>query len=98
MKISAKRIGGTVALIVLAAAGLFAYQAIFPPVRSQTAPAAPPPGVPVVVATVGRQSMPIRVDIIATVQTIATVAVRSRIDGYIDKVLVHDGQYVKAGD
>jgi multidrug efflux system membrane fusion protein len=98
MKSSAQRIGGTVALIVLAAAGVFAYQAAFPPVRSQTAPAAPPPGVPVAVATVGRQSMPIRVDIIATVQTIATVAVRSRIDGYIDKVLVHDGQYVKAGD
>jgi RND family efflux transporter MFP subunit len=98
MKISAKRIRGTVALIVLAAAAVFAYQAIFPPVRSQTAPTAPPPGVPVAVATVARQSMPIRVDIIATVQTIATVAVRSRIDGYIDKVLVHDGQYVKAGD
>jgi multidrug efflux system membrane fusion protein len=98
MKISARKIGGTVSLIVLAAAGVFAYQAVFPPVRSQTAPAAPPPGVPVAVATVARQSMPIRVDIIATVQTIATVAVRSRIDGYIDKVLVHDGQYVKAGD
>ena len=68
------------------ATGAVAYQYVFPPVKSQTAPAAPPPGVPVAVATVARQSMPIRVDIIATVQTIATVAVRSRIDGYIDKV------------
>ncbi|HVX29454.1 MAG TPA: efflux RND transporter periplasmic adaptor subunit [Nitrolancea sp.] len=33
-----------------------------------------------------------------TVQTIASVAVKSRLDGFIDKVLVKDGQFVKAGD
>jgi RND family efflux transporter MFP subunit len=32
------------------------------------------------------------------VQTIATVSIKSRIDGYIDRVLVHDGQFVKTGE
>jgi multidrug efflux system membrane fusion protein len=98
MRISAKVIGWTVAVVVLGAGGVYAYQAVFPPVQSKPGPAAPPPGVPVAVATVARQSIPIRVDMIGTVQTIATVAIRSRIDGYIDQVLVRDGQFVKTGD
>jgi multidrug efflux system membrane fusion protein len=52
----------------------------------------------VVVAAVARQAMPVRIEIIGTVQTVATVSIKSRIDGYIDHVLVHDGQFVKAGD
>lgn len=98
MNRSARRVGGAIAVIGLLAAGAVAYQYVFLAVQSKTAPAGPPPGVPVAVATVARQSMPIRVDMIGTVQTIANVAIRSRIDGYIDKVLVHDGQFVKAGD
>ena len=98
MMLSARRIGGAVAVIALLAIGAVAYQYVFPPVKSQTAPAGSPPGVPVAVATVAKQSMPVRVDMIGTVQTIANVAIRSRIDGFIDKVLVHDGQFVKAGD
>ncbi len=98
MKISMKRVRWTVALLAIAGVGGVAYQTLFAPVRSQTAPANPPAGAPVVVATVARQHMPTRIEIIGTVQTIATVAIKSRVDGYIDHVLVRDGQFVKAGD
>ncbi len=42
--------------------------------------------------------MPVELEAIGTVQTIANVAVKSRVDGAIDKVFVKDGQAVKAGD
>jgi len=67
--------------------------------RSQTPVAArPSQAVPVRVATVVQQPAPVRFDTIGTVQTIASVAVKSRIDAVIDKVLIQDGQYVTAGD
>jgi membrane fusion protein, multidrug efflux system len=44
-----------------------------------------------------RQHMPLRIEIIGTVQTV-TVSIKSRVDGYNDHVLVRDGQFVKAGD
>ena len=50
------------------------------------------------VAAVPRRSVPLRIEIIGIVQTIATVSIKSRIDGYIDRVLVHDGQFVKTGE
>lgn len=53
---------------------------------------------PVLVATVVAKPMPVRISTIGHVQTIASVAVRSRVDGQIAKVLVRDGQDVKAGD
>ena len=42
--------------------------------------------------------MPVLFDAIGTVQTITSVAVRSRVDGEITRVLVKDGQAVKAGE
>jgi len=42
--------------------------------------------------------VPLRIEIIGIVQTIATVSIKSRVDGYIDRVLVHDGQFVKTGE
>lgn len=93
-----KRVWLAVAFLVLAGAGGVAYQTLLP-ARSQT-PAAqrPSPAVPVVIAAASRETVPVRVETIGTVQPIATVTIKSRIDGYIDKVLVEDGQYVKAGD
>jgi multidrug efflux system membrane fusion protein len=98
MERSSKRVWGAAAVLIIAAAGGIAYQTLYAPVRSQPAPAGGPPGVPVAVAAVARQAMPVRLEMIGTVQTVATVAVRSRIDGYIDRLLVRDGQFVKAGD
>jgi membrane fusion protein, multidrug efflux system len=63
-------------------------------------PAAKParPAVPILVAQVKRGPMPVRIDAIGSVQPIATVALRSRVDAQIDKILVADGASVKAGD
>jgi membrane fusion protein, multidrug efflux system len=94
-----KRVWWAVAFIVLAGLGGIAYQTWLEPARSQTAGQPRRPlAVPVVVAVVARQPMPVRIDTIGTVQTVANVTVKSRIDGYIDSVLIHDGQYVKAGE
>jgi multidrug efflux system membrane fusion protein len=51
-----------------------------------------------VTAPVARQAMPVQIEGIGTVQPIATAVVKSRIDGQIAKVVVRDGQEVKAGD
>jgi multidrug efflux system membrane fusion protein len=59
---------------------------------------APDQPVPVVVAEAVRKEMPIEVSTIGRVQTIASVAVRSRIDGVVAAVNAADGQEVKAGD
>lgn len=63
-------------------------------------PQAPPaaPSVPVVVAKTARKDLPWRVDSIGTVQPIATVSLRSRVDATVDQVLVADGAAVKVGD
>lgn len=55
-------------------------------------------GVPVRIATAAIKATPVEFDTIGNVQTIASVAVKSRLDAVIDQVLVKDGQFVKAGD
>jgi multidrug efflux system membrane fusion protein len=97
MRIAMKRIWWAIGVVVLAGVGGVAYQMQLAPVRSQTVPAGPP-GVPVVVAPVARTPMPVRIDTIGTVQTIAMVSIKSRVDGYVDSVLIRDGQFVKTGD
>lgn len=54
--------------------------------------------VPVEVARAEKKPMPVEIVTIGRVQTIAAVAVKSRIDGVIATVSVRDGQEVKAGD
>lgn len=95
-----KRLWWAVAFLVLAGVGGVAYQAWLAPARSQTqAPAGRPAfAVPVVAAEAAVKPMPVRIDTIGTVMTIANVTIKSRIDGYIDSVLIHDGQFVKTGD
>jgi multidrug efflux system membrane fusion protein len=86
-------------LALLAGAGL-AYQALFG-AAAQSQTAAQPRAtaiVPVVVATAQREAVPVQLDAVGTVQVIASVAVKSRIDGLIAEIEVRDGQYVKAGD
>lgn len=53
---------------------------------------------PVVVAEVVVKPMPVALSTIGRVQTIRSVAIRSRISGVIAAVLVRDGQDVKAGE
>lgn len=88
-----------VVLGLLAAAGV-AYQTL----TSTTAQSQTPPGpqgappIPVLVIPAERQAMAVRLEVIGSVQAIASVGVKSRIDGQIVDVKVKDGQYVKAGD
>jgi RND family efflux transporter MFP subunit len=65
--------------------------------RSQTAAVARPP-VPVVVDTARRGPMPVRIEAIGTVQPIASVAIKTRVDAAVTDVRVPDGAAVKAGD
>ena len=85
-------LGAAAAIVAVAA---ISYAVLAPP-RVATAPAQPP--VPVAVAAVTQQPMPVRIDTIGTVQTIANVVVKSRVDGYITDVLIKDGQFVKTGE
>src|SRR3546814_11365867 len=80
---------------------LFPYTTLVRSPRSDAegrAADAPKPAVGVVVTPVIAKAMPVQIGTIGRVQTIASVAVKSRIDGVISEVLVHDGQTVTAGD
>jgi multidrug efflux system membrane fusion protein len=63
--------------------------------------AARPPAraaVPVSVAMVGRQDMPIYLTGLGTVQASFTVGIHSQVDGKLQEVLFTEGQHVKKGD
>ena len=83
------------AIAAIVVVAVISYAVLAPP-RVATAPAQPP--VPVMVAAVTQQPMPVRIDTIGTVQPIANVVVKSRVDGYITDVLIKDGQFVKTGE
>ncbi|HUN45386.1 MAG TPA: efflux RND transporter periplasmic adaptor subunit [Stellaceae bacterium] len=94
-----KRILIAVAFLVVVAVGGVGYQAFV--LKAAETPAkggSATPAVPVVVAPVERAAIPVRIDAIGTVQPIASVAVKSRVDGQIAEVKIADGQSVKAGD
>jgi membrane fusion protein, multidrug efflux system len=64
--------------------------------KPDSRPQAPP--VPVTVATVTRQDVPLLMEGIGTVQPLNIVTIRSRVDGELQKVMFTEGQEVKAGD
>jgi len=90
------------ALLILGAvviAGGAAALYYFP--RETAAPAAvaqAPKAVPVTVVPVVQKPAPVEISTVGRVQTLASVAIRSRADGVIAAVSVTDGQEVKAGD
>jgi multidrug efflux system membrane fusion protein len=89
---------GVVALLALAGAAVFVWNGS----PSQRASAqAQRPGqrqVPVAVAIAEKRSVPIRLEALGTVTTMANVAVKTRIDSEIVEVKFADGQRVKQGD
>jgi len=94
-----KRVTIAVAFLAVVAAGGIAYRTfVLKAAEPPPAAAAAAPAVPVVMAPATRKPMPVRIDAIGTVQPIATVAVKSRVDGEIAEVKISDGQAVKAGD
>ena len=56
------------------------------------------PPVPVIVETVQRGPIPVRIEAVGTVQPIASVAIKTRVDAEIEDIRVPDGASVKAGD
>lgn len=56
------------------------------------------PAQPVVVGVVAQADVPIQITGIGTVQPIATVLVKSRLDGQIARIAFKEGQEVRAGD
>jgi multidrug efflux system membrane fusion protein len=87
-------VGGLVAAAVI---GYGAWRWLEPPAQAQ-APVAPPPAIPVDIATASRGDLPIYLDGLGTVQAFNTVTVRARVDGELQKVAYTEGQTVKAGD
>jgi multidrug efflux system membrane fusion protein len=53
--------------------------------------------IPVVVSTVERRDVPLSLHVVGTVESTGAVSLESRVDGQIVKVLVRDGEEVKAG-
>lgn len=86
-------------LIGVMAVSFALYQATAPRVSyAQSAGQPVSNGVPVRVATATVKPTPVEFDTIGNVQTVSSVAIKSRIDAVIDQVQIQDGQYVKAGD
>jgi membrane fusion protein, multidrug efflux system len=57
-----------------------------------------PPPAPVVVATAGKKTVPVRMRTIGSVKAVATVAIRPQVGGQLTEVYFQEGDYVKAGD
>lgn len=92
---------GFALVVVLAAAGAGAY--LFKDSRPKEAPTTkgagkPPASVPVMVAAVNQQTLPVRVQAIGNVEAYTTVAVKARIDGQILEVKFQEGKEVRKGD
>ena len=61
-------------------------------------PSPPPQAVPVTVATVARQDVPVYFTGLGAVQAFQQVLVRGRVDGTLDQIAFTEGQDVKKGD
>jgi membrane fusion protein, multidrug efflux system len=88
-----------VALLLVLLGGGYYFRGYFLDTAGETRTARPAAPAQLVVADVATQTpTPILVSAIGTVQSIATVMVRSRVDGEIAKVHFEEGQEVKEGD
>jgi multidrug efflux system membrane fusion protein len=89
-------IASSIAILVAAAGGYWYWGQAPNPARAARAPARP--AVPVSVALVARQDMPIYLTGLGTVQASFTVGIHSQVDGKLQEVLFTEGQHVKKGD
>lgn len=67
------------------------------PEGSTAAPKSAPPAVSVLAAKVETKSVPVVLDLIGSVQAVASIPVKVRIDSQIDTVMVKEGDRVTAG-
>src|SRR5258706_4284007 len=87
-----------VVLVALAGGGLAAYFASDSRAKEGRKAAKGPPAVPVSVARVQQQSVPVRLRAIGNVEAFMTVAIKARVDGQINAVNFGEGEAVKKGD
>jgi membrane fusion protein, multidrug efflux system len=86
-------------LVVLAGAGLGTYFVTDGRAREgKSDKGKGPPAIPVNVAVVLQQTVPVRLHAIGNVEAYATVAVKARVDGQIQEVNFREGQPVKKGE
>jgi multidrug efflux system membrane fusion protein len=85
-------------LVALAAGGLAAYFASDSRAKEQRKAPKGPPAVPVSVARVEQQAMPVRLRAIGNVEAFATVSIKARVDGQINSVNFREGDPLKKGD
>jgi multidrug efflux system membrane fusion protein len=85
-------------LLVAVVGTAYYYRDYFFGTVIETRPARPPAAQPVVADVAAEMSAPIEVTAIGNVQSIATVMIKSRIDGEIAQVHFEEGQEVQAGD
>src|SRR3970282_2795762 len=86
------------AVAALAAAGLGTYLITDGRAKESRKAVKGPPPVPVTVAAVTLETVPIRLQAIGNVEAYSTVAIKARVDGQINTVSVRDGDPVKKGD
>jgi multidrug efflux system membrane fusion protein len=89
---------GVIAGLALAGVGVFLWSGSSAEKAAAQAPRGDQRVVPVVVAKATKQSIPIRLDALGTVTTIASVAIKPRLDSEITAVKFEDGARVKQGD
>ena len=82
----------------VAVVGLLYWQFASSPPQERSARSQAPASVPVSVATVTRQDVPIYLLGLGTVQASLTVGIRSQVDGKLQEVLFTEGQRVRKGD
>jgi multidrug efflux system membrane fusion protein len=90
--VSPRRLGAVLLVGALGAAGCSES-----PAGGAQKPA-PPPAVPVGVASAGQRTVPVQVGTVGTVQAFTTVGVKSQVAGQIQQVHFKEGQEVKGGD
>lgn len=85
-------------LLVAVGAGAYVMLAGGPATDKPAAKAGGKPPTPVLVAKVTTRTMPVTIRAIGTIQALATVSVRSRVDGQIMETAFTEGQTVAKGD
>ena len=87
------------ALVLAVSLVLLLCCTILPVAHSQTkpgAPSAPPPTVSVI--EISPKALPLYTEYTGTMDSLGTVEIRARVDGYIEQKFFHGGQIVKAGE
>ena len=87
-----------VLLVAVAAAGIATYFASDSRAREGRKVGKGPPAVPVTVARVLQETVPVRLRAIGNVEAYSTVALKARVDGQIIEVNFKEGAPVKKGD